>query len=216
MRWASERIARQFAEDIVLLKQVGMNPDRRSWRRPSDRRDAGAAQDQELVHRRPARHRPRDRRDRRDGAVGLDQQGDRHGDQQGGRPGRRPLRQGCRSHPGAQARAHAPPPTATSRRCSISASSASPYAINTKILELLGEVGHHSGDRADRRRRGGRDLQHQRRHGGGRGRRGDEGDAAPAVDRCRGRARQGQEADPASSPSTERASSSPTARSRAA
>ena len=36
-------------------------PDRRPWRRAADRRDAGAAEDQELLRRRPARHRSRRR-----------------------------------------------------------------------------------------------------------------------------------------------------------
>ena len=62
----------------------------------------------------------------------------------------------------------------------------------------LPQLRHHPGDRADRRRRGRRDLQHQRRHRGGRGRGRGEGEALPAADRRRRRARPRQEARPRS------------------
>ena len=54
-----------------------------------------------------------------------------------------------------------------------------------------------SGGRADRRRPQGRDLQHQRRHGGRRGRRRDRRRAPDPADRCRRRARPRGQADPA-------------------
>ena len=40
-------LAAAFAQDIVLLKQSGVNPDRRARRRPADRRHAEAAAAQE-------------------------------------------------------------------------------------------------------------------------------------------------------------------------
>ena len=59
----------------------------------------------------------------------------------------------------------------------------------------LQAIRHHPGHRADRRRCDGRDVQHQRRHCGRRGCRGGQGDAALAADRCRRGARRRQEAD---------------------
>ena len=64
------------------------------------------------------------------------------------------------------------------------------------VLDDLHAVRHHPGHRADRRRRRRRDLQHQRRHRRRRRRRGGQGDAASAADRRRRRARRRQEADP--------------------
>ena len=52
-------------------KQVGINPIVVHGGGPQIGDDARAAQDQERVRRRPARHRPGDGRDRRDGAVRL-------------------------------------------------------------------------------------------------------------------------------------------------
>ena len=129
-------------------------------------------------------YRRRHGRDRRDGAVGLDQQGDRHCDQQA--PAASPsgfrARMPASSAPASWS-ARGAIPTATSRSCSISDSSASPCRSMPRCWRLCSQLRHHSGDRADRRRRRRRNLQHQRRHGGGRGRRRDEGEAAPAADR---------------------------------
>ena len=71
-----------------------------------------------------------------------------------------------------------------------------PHRDQRRVLELFEELRHHPGDRADRRRRRGRDLQHQCRHGGRRGRGRGQGDALPAADRCAGRARPRQAAGP--------------------
>ena len=46
-----------FSQDIVLMKQTGMDPVVVHGGGPADRRHAEEAEDQELVHRRAARHR---------------------------------------------------------------------------------------------------------------------------------------------------------------
>ena len=177
--WSMTSSPRVFARDIVLIKQVGINPDRRPWRRPADRRDAGPAADQEQLRRRAARHRRGHRRGGRDGAGGQDQQADRLG--------------------------HQPRPAAT--RSGLSGKDAGlmlaePRADDQERPDhrsgLRRRAGGRSmpmccaawprpdfipGDRADRLWPRRRDLQHQCRHGGGRGRRRGRGDAPADADR---------------------------------
>ena len=89
----------------------------RARRRAADRRDAQAARHQVGIRRRPAHHRRRHHRDRRDGAGGLDQQADRGLHQRGRRQGGRPVRQGRQHGQGAQDQPHASPiPAPISRR----------------------------------------------------------------------------------------------------
>ena len=127
---------------------------RRAWRRAADRRHAGAAQDQELVRRRPARHRRR-RRSRSSRWCC-------------------PARSTSRSSPRSTRPAAAP--SAFRARTPISSARGSssarrrdpdsniekvldlgfvgePTAINPEVLELFEQLRHHPGDRADRRRR---------------------------------------------------------------
>ena len=66
-----------FARDVVLLKYVGHEPDRRPRRRAGHHRLHGAARHAGRVRRRPARLRRRHRRDREDGAGRQGQQGHR-------------------------------------------------------------------------------------------------------------------------------------------
>ncbi len=68
------------------------------------------------------------------------------------------------------------------------------------------EVGPHPGHRAGRHLPRRRDAEHQRRHVRHRARRAHEGQAPAAADRRRGRARQGRQPDRTSSPSRRRAS----------
>ena len=116
---------RDFARDMVLLEQSGVNPVVVHGGGPADRRDAEEARHRIALLRRPAHHRQGDRRDRRDGAGGLHQQTARRRDQRAGRARHRALRQG-RQH-GHRPQGDAPRArAATASRRSISASSASP------------------------------------------------------------------------------------------
>ena len=86
-------LAQIFARDIVLLKQVGIHPVVVHGGGPADRAHAGTAEDQKRVHRRATRDRCRNRRDRRNGPLRFDQQGDRRRHQRRWRHCRWALRQ---------------------------------------------------------------------------------------------------------------------------
>ena len=101
-----EQKARDFAKDMVLLEQSGINPVVVHGGGPADRLDAEEARHRIAVFRRPPGDRQADRRDRRNGSGRLDQQVDRRLDQRRGRPRDRPLRQG-RQHGRSPARSTA-------------------------------------------------------------------------------------------------------------
>ena len=103
-------LAQIFASDIVLLKQVGIHPVVVHGGGPQIGRDARSAQDQERVRGRAARHRRGHRRDRRDGALRLHQQGDRRRHQRRRRFRARTLGQGRQSDLGGQAHPQPPRP----------------------------------------------------------------------------------------------------------
>ncbi len=85
---------RDFARDMVLLEQSGVNPVVVHGGGPANRRDAEEARHRIPLLRRPAHHRQGDGGDRRDGAGGLHQQAARRRDQRPGRARHRALRQG--------------------------------------------------------------------------------------------------------------------------
>ena len=101
-----EQKARDFAKDMVLLEQSGINPVVVHGGGPQIGIDAEEARHRIAILGRPEGHRQADDRDRRDGAGRLDQQVDRRLDQRRGRARGRPLRQG-RQH---GHRAQGPPP----------------------------------------------------------------------------------------------------------
>ncbi len=153
-------------------------PDRGAWRRPADRLAARAAQYQERVQGRLARHRPRDGRGGRDGAGRLGQQGDRHRHQQPRRQGGRHLRQGRQSDAGQAARA-----ALARSRLQYRADRRSRLRRRSRRSRSAYHRRDHQfrpdpGGGADRRRAGRRDAQHQRRHLRGGARLGLEGEAA--------------------------------------
>ena len=112
-----EEMARSFARDIVLMEQTAINPVVVH---------GGGPQIGDMLKRlgiksefagRPAHHRRRHHRDRRDGAGRLDQQADRRLHQRGRRQGGRAVRQGRQHGHGAQAQPpRRPIPAPTSRR----------------------------------------------------------------------------------------------------
>ena len=95
-----EALKDSFAQDVVLLKYVGMQPGHRPRRRPADRRSM--LKQLGIESRFVRGMRVTDAADdgrRRDGAGRQDQQGDRRADQPPRRPRRRPVRQGRRADP---------------------------------------------------------------------------------------------------------------------
>ena len=116
-----------FARDIVLMEQTAINPVVVHGGGPQIGDMLKRLGIKSRIRRRPAHHRRGDHRDRRDGAGRLDQQADRRLHQRGRRQGGRAVRQGRQHGDRAQGDAHAwSIPIPTSRRSSISASSASP------------------------------------------------------------------------------------------
>ena len=101
-------LAANFARDIVLIKQAGVNPIVVHGGGPQIGSHARAAQHQVRVQGRLARHRPGDGRSGRDGARRLGQQGDRRRHQRARRQGGRHLRQGRQSDAGEADRAPLP------------------------------------------------------------------------------------------------------------
>ena len=87
-------LGQAFARDIALLKQSGVNPIVVHGGGPQIGAMLAKMGIESTIRGRAARHRPEDRRDRRDGARRLDQQGDRGADQRRGRMGDRAVRQG--------------------------------------------------------------------------------------------------------------------------
>ena len=122
-----EALARSFAQGHRAAGADRDQSGRGARRRAADRVDAQARRRAVAVRRRPAHHRRRDAGNRRDGAGRLDQQADRRLHQRRRRQGDRAVRQG-RQHGGRQEgdAAASSIPAPTSRRWSISASSASP------------------------------------------------------------------------------------------
>ena len=114
--------ARDFARDMVLLEQSGVNPVVVHGGGPQIGVDAREARHRVAFLRRPARHRQGDGRDRRDGARRRDQQADRRVDQRAGRPGDRPMRQGRQHGHRAQGVARRRRPAKTSSISALSAS----------------------------------------------------------------------------------------------
>ena len=104
--------ARDFAKDMVLLEQSGINPVVVHGGGPADRHDAEEARHRIAILRRPEGHRQADDGNRRNGAGRIDQQADRRLDQRRGRARGRPLRQG-RQH---GHRAQGPSPAWSRRR----------------------------------------------------------------------------------------------------
>ena len=135
-----EALARSFANDIVLLEQTAINPVVVHGGGPQIEAMLKRAGVQSQFAGGLAHHRRRDAGNRRDGAGRLDQQADRRLHQRRRRQGHRPVRQG-RQH-GDRQEGDAPrgrSRTPTSRRWSISASSASPTrSILTVLNTVLG------------------------------------------------------------------------------
>ncbi len=117
--------AREFARDMVLLEQSGINPVVVHGGGPQIGAMLKKLGIEVAVRRRPAHHRQGHRRDRRDGAGRLHQQADRRHHQRRGRPRHRPLRQGRQHGDGAQGRRAACTGPSGPTGQSISASSAS-------------------------------------------------------------------------------------------
>ena len=166
-------IARRCSrEDIVLLKQVGINPDRRPWRRAADRRHAEAARRSRARSSTACASptRPRSRSSRWCCPARSTRRSSTAINTAGG------LAVGLSGKDADLIRA----------RKKFERTRRDPDSNIEKVLDLgfvgepvgdqcrgagaLPQLRHHPGDRADRRRRRRRDLQHQRRHGGGRGR----------------------------------------------
>ena len=104
--------ARDFAKDMVLLEQSGINPVVVHGGGPQIGVDAEEARHRIALLRRLEGHRQADHGNRRDGARRIDQQADRRLDQRRGRARGRPVRQG-RQH---GQRAEGPPPAQSRRR----------------------------------------------------------------------------------------------------
>ncbi len=90
----AEDLAKAFARDIVLLEQTAINPVVVHGGGPQIATMLKRLGIQSRIRRRPAHHRCRHHRDRRDGAGGVDQQATGRLHQRGRRQGRRPVRQG--------------------------------------------------------------------------------------------------------------------------
>ena len=97
-----EEMARSFARDIVLMEQTAINPVVVHGGGPQIGGMLKRLGIKSEFAGRPAHHRRRHHRGRRDGAGGLDQQADRRLHQRGRRQGGRPVRQGRRHGQGAQ------------------------------------------------------------------------------------------------------------------
>ena len=182
-----ESVARNFARDMVLLEQSGVNPVVVHGGGPQ----IGAMLDKlgiksEFVDGLRVTDKA-DRRSGRNGAGRRDQQADRRLHQFGGRPRHRPVRQGRHGH-----REKAARPSRTASRRSISALSANPTRWIRPCWSRC-SAAIDPGARPDRARRGGRDLQRQRRHLRRRHRGGAERQAPAAAHRRAGRDRQGQD-----------------------
>ena len=102
----AEDIAKAFARDIVLLEQTAINPVVVHGGGPQIATMLQAARHQIGIRGRPAHHRCRDHRDRRDGAGRLDQQAAGRLHQRSRRQGGRPLRQGRQHGEGVEGDAH--------------------------------------------------------------------------------------------------------------
>ena len=193
---------RDFAEDVVLLKAVGINPVVVHGGGPQ----IGAMLKRLGVESQfvggLARHRRRHRRGRRNGAGGQDQQGNRRLDRRARRPRGRHFGQGRQSGAGRKGQPHRARPQFGDR---------APCRSGLRRRAGEGRPGDppepgarrlHPGGRAGRAGRRRRDLQHQRRHDGGRDRRRAGRDALLPADRRRRAC------------STRRASSRPTSTAR--
>ena len=133
-----EEVAREFARDIVLLEQTAINPVVVHGGGPQIEAMLKRARHQVAIRRRPAHHRRRDRRNRRDGAGRLDQQADRRLHQRRRRQGHRPVRQGRQHGDRQEGDAHAwSIRIPTSRRWSILASSASRTRSTPTVLDQV-------------------------------------------------------------------------------
>ena len=162
-------------------------PGRRPRRRSADRRGARAGRQETHLHPGHARHRRRDHGSRRVGARRGGAGRARHDDQPLRRPGRGPDRQGRRFDPRTEApHARQGRPVEESRhRPGRRDRGDQPGRRESAAGRRL-----HSGDLADRFRRGRRHLQHQRRRRGRQDRRDPEGREARDADEHAGRARQ--------------------------
>ena len=153
----------QFAKDVLLLRLVGIRPVIVHGGGPQIGALMKRLGKEPQLRGRHAGHRRGDGRDRRDGAGRQDQQGDRGPDQPARGPRGGALRQGREPPAGAQA----PAPDAgrdlgrhrPGRRGGGGQPRADPPAGGERL---------HPGDRAGRGGGARRDLQHQRRPGGGR------------------------------------------------
>ncbi len=172
-RGAGRRLRRATS---CCCKQVGHQPGRRAWRRAADRPHAGAARDQERVRRRPARHRRARRwRSWRWSCPGRSTSRSSPRSTAAGGRADRPVRQGRRHDQARRLTRTTRDPDSNIEKVIDLGFVGEPEHVDPHVLDVLQHVGHHPGHRADRRRRGRRDLQHQRRHGGRRRRRRAEG-----------------------------------------
>ena len=184
-----EALAKAFAQDVVYLKQSGVNPDRRPRRRAADRRHAEEAGDQVGVRPRPARHRQADRGSRRDGAGRPHQQRDRLGDQrQGGKAvgicGKDANLMIARKI------TEMPDPESNLMKAVDIGYVGDPLEVNPHIVDVISKSDLIPVIAPDRHQPRGRHAEHQRRYLCLGACRAHAGQAPAAADRRRGRARQ--------------------------
>ena len=144
--------ARDFAQDIVLLKAVGINPVVVHGGGPQIGAMLKKLGVESSLRRRPAGDRQGHRRGRRDGPVRRDQQGDRRLDQQAGRQGDRPVGQGRRAGHRAQGAPHqarSRQPDRADRRPRLRRRAGAGRHADPRHLR---QGRHDPGHRADRRR----------------------------------------------------------------
>ena len=125
----------QFAEDMVLLRLVGMRPVVVHGGGPEISRQMERLGMEPDVRRRPARDRRGDHGDRQDGAGRQGEQRDRRPDQPARRHGRRDLRRG---RPAAQGRAQGAPRRAGNEVDLGFVGEVD--AVNTEVLDLLAKA----------------------------------------------------------------------------
>ena len=132
----SPRLQEQFAEDVVLLRLVGMKPIVVHGGGPEISRHMEQARHGARVRRRPPGHRRGDHGGRQDGARRQGEQGDRRPHQPARRHGRRHLRRGRPPAARHAQEAHATRPATTSTW----ASSARSRRSTPSVLDLLAEA----------------------------------------------------------------------------
>ena len=142
---ANDELKESFAQDVVLLKYVGMNPVIVHGGGPQIDSMLETARHRVALRARHAGHRRADDGRRRDGAGRQDQQGDRRPDQPPRRPRRRPVRQGRRADRRRKKHAGVERPRTSAWSARWSASTRGDRDARRRRL--------HPGDRAGRRRR---------------------------------------------------------------